>query len=118
MRGPKARVKGCLFRNRGHAPAGSVLQLHHIHEADVARAQLLQAPELAQRQLPRAPLRLLQRRPRLLLRTAIALFSGFLQTLHFRVLCCSLSSAEAVRLSTLLACSQSSTSTQSGYTSP
>ena len=59
-------------RGSEHTPAGAVLELHHVDEADVPRAQLLQPPELRQRQAPVLGLRRLQRLPRLLLRMSAA----------------------------------------------
>lgn len=52
-------------------PARAVLQLHHVHKADVAGAQLLQAAELRQPQPTSLLIRCLQRRPRLLLQCAL-----------------------------------------------
>ena len=65
---------------RGHTPAAAVLELHHVDQADVPGAQLLQPPELRQRQAPVLGLRRLQRLPRLLLRMAAATLSLTLQS--------------------------------------
>ena len=69
------RCAVCLHywrRGSGHTPAGAVLELHHVDQTHIPRAQLLQAPELRQRQASVLGLRRLQRLPRLLLRMRAA----------------------------------------------
>ena len=66
----------CRRLGAGHTPAGAILELHHVNQAHVPRAQLLQPPELRQRQAPVLGLRRLERLPRLLLRTRAVALKG------------------------------------------